>query len=144
MQKLFAGMQWNMFEMAGGQAASYFAVETFDVTYQADVDAQSEAGLVGGSAGNSAQGNRSVTAVSAEAILPVTDYLEIDVAVRYDDYDDFGSEVSPRLGATFTMVDNLVLKASYGQGFRAPDMSDLYGATAFSAEFCERLLWLCN
>ena len=38
------------------------------------------------------------------------------------------------LGATFTMVDNLVLKASYGQGFRAPNMSDLYGATAFSAE----------
>ena len=51
----------------------------------------------------------------------------------YDDYDDFGSAVSPRVGATFTMVDNLVLKASYGQGFRAPDMSDLYGATAFSA-----------
>jgi iron complex outermembrane receptor protein len=134
MQKLFAGMQWNMFEMAGGQAASYFAIETFDITYQADVDAQSEAGLVGGSAGNSAQGNRSVKAMSAEAILPVTDYLEIDLAVRYDDYDDFGSEVSPRLGATFTMVDNLVLKASYGQGFRAPNMSDLYGATAFSAE----------
>ena len=134
MQKIFAGMQWNMFEMAGGQASSYFAVETFDVTYQADVDAQSEAGLVGGSAGNSAQGNRSVQALSAEAILPVTDYLEIDLAVRYDDYDDFGSEVSPRVGATFTMVDNLVLKASYGQGFRAPDMSDLYGATSFSAE----------
>ena len=109
-------------------------VETFDVTYQADVDAQSEAGLVGGSAGNSAQGNRSVNALSAEAILPVTDYLEIDLAVRYDDYDDFGSAVSPRVGATFTMVDNLVLKASYGQGFRAPDMSDLYGATSFSAE----------
>ncbi len=115
-------------------AASSFAVETFDVTYQADVDAQSEAGLVGGSAGNSAQGNRSVNALSAEAILPVTDYLEIDLAVRYDDYDDFGSAVSPRVGATFTMVDNLVLKASYGQGFRAPDMSDLYGATSFSAE----------
>ena len=134
MQKIFASMQWNMFEMAGGTAASSFAIETFDVTYQADVDAQSEAGLVGGSAGNSAQGNRSVNALSAEAILPVTDYLEIDLAVRYDDYDDFGSAVSPRVGATFTMVDNLVLKASYGQGFRAPDMSDLYGATSFSAE----------
>jgi iron complex outermembrane receptor protein len=63
----------------------------------------------------------------------VTDYLTIDAAVRYDDYDDFGSEVSPRLGATFTMIDNLVVKASYGQGFRAPDLSDLYGATSFSA-----------
>ncbi len=134
MQKLFAGMQWNMFEMAGGTASSYFAIESFDVNYRADVDAQSEAGLVGGSAGNSAQGSRSVNAISAEAILPVTDYLEIDLAVRYDDYDDFGSEVSPRVGATFTMIDNLVVKASYGQGFRAPDLSDLYGATSFSAE----------
>jgi iron complex outermembrane receptor protein len=134
MQKIAAGMQWNMFEMAGGTASTYFGVETFDVNYRADVDAQSEAGLVGGSAGNSAQGSRSVNAVMAEAILPVTDYLEVDLAVRYDDYDDFGSEVSPRVGATFTMIDNLVVKASYGQGFRAPDLSDLYGATSFSAE----------
>ena len=134
MQKIAAGMQWNMFEMAGGTASTYFGVETFDVNYRADVDAQSEAGLVGGSAGNSAQGSRSVNAVMAEAILPVTDYLEVDLAVRYDDYDDFGSEVSPRVGARFTMIDNLVVKASYGQGFRAPDLSDLYGATSFSAE----------
>ena len=134
MQKIAAGMQWNMFEMAGGTASTYFGVETFDVNYRADVDAQSEAGLVGGSAGNSAQGSRSVNAVMAEAILPVTDYLEVDLAVRYDNYDDFGSEVSPRVGARFTMIDNLIVKASYGQGFRAPDLSDLYGATSFSAE----------
>ena len=134
MQKISVGMQWNMFEMAGGTVSTYFGAETFDVNYRADVDAQSEAGLVGGSAGNSAQGSRSVNAVMAEAILPVTDYLEVDLAVRYDNYDDFGSEVSPRVGATFTMIDNLVVKASYGQGFRAPDLSDLYGATSFSAE----------
>jgi iron complex outermembrane receptor protein len=134
LQKISVGMQWNMFEMAGGTASTYFGAETFDVNYRADVDAQSEAGLVGGSAGNSAQGSRSVNAVMAEAILPVTDYLEVDLAVRYDDYDDFGSEVSPRVGARFTMIDNLVVKASYGQGFRAPDLSDLYGATSFSAE----------
>ena len=134
MQKIAAGMQWNMFEMAGGTASTYFGVETFDIKYRADVDAQSEAGLVGGSAGNSAEGSRSVNALMAEAILPVTDYLEVDLAVRYDDYDDFGSEVSPRVGARFTMIDNLVVKASYGQGFRAPDLSDLYGATSFSAE----------
>ena len=134
MQKVFAGLQFDLMEMAGGTAVGYVAAETFDVDYRADVDAQSEAGLVGGSAGNSAQGARSVKAISAEAILPVTDFLEVDVAVRYDDYDDFGSEVSPRVGATFTMIDDLTIKASYGQGFRAPDLSDLYGATSFSAE----------
>jgi iron complex outermembrane receptor protein len=100
------------------------------------VDAQSEAGLVGGSAGNSAFGKRDVTAIAAEAIFPVTDYLEVDAAVRFDDYSDFGSATSPRVGATMEVpgVDGLVLKASYGQGFRAPNLSDLYGATAFSAE----------
>jgi iron complex outermembrane receptor protein len=134
MQKVFAGLQFDLMEMAGGTAVGYVAAETFDVDYRADVDAQSEAGLVGGSAGNSAQGSRSVKAISAEAILPVTDFIEVDVAVRYDDYDDFGSEVSPRVGATFTMIDDLTIKASYGQGFRAPDLSDLYGATSFSAE----------
>ncbi|MDA0795470.1 MAG: TonB-dependent receptor [Proteobacteria bacterium] len=134
LQKVFAGIQYNMFEMAGGQAIMAAGIESFDINYAALVDAQSEAGLVGGSAGNSARGSRSVDAVTLEAILPVADYLEVDLAVRYDDYSDFGSEVSPRVGLTFTMIDNLVLKASYGQGFRAPDLSDLYGATSFSAE----------
>ena len=133
-QKMFFGVQWDMFEMDGGTASSYIAVETFDVRYAALVDAQSEAGLVGGSAGNSATGARSVDAVSVEAIFPVNDWLEIDTAVRFDDYDDFGSATSPRVGAIFTMIPNLKLTVSYGQGFRAPDLSDLYGATSFSAE----------
>jgi iron complex outermembrane receptor protein len=134
LQKVFYGLQWDMFDMAGGMASSYFAVEGFEVKYAAIVDGQSEAGLVGGSAGNSAQGSRNVGALSAEAIFPVTDWLDIDAAVRYDDYSDFGSAVSPRLGATFTMIPDLTVKASYGQGFRAPDLSDLYGVTSFSAE----------
>lgn len=133
-QKLFVGVQWDMFEMDGGTASSYFAMESWDVKYAALVDAQSEAGLVGGSAGNSATGARSVSALSAEAIFPVNDWLEIDTAIRFDDYDDFGNATSPRVGAIFTMIPKLTVKASYGQGFRAPDLSDLYGATSFSAE----------
>jgi iron complex outermembrane receptor protein len=35
---------------------------------------------------------------------------------------------------TWPGYDRLTLKASWGQGFRAPDLSDLYGATSFSAE----------
>ncbi|MEC7663681.1 MAG: TonB-dependent receptor [Pseudomonadota bacterium] len=135
MKKFFVGAQWDMFDMAGGTASSYFALEQFEVNYAALVDAQSEAGLVGGSAGNSAKGNRSVTAFAAETILPVTDWMEIDAAVRYDQYSDVGSAVTPRVGVTaqIPQVPALTLRASYGEGFRAPDLSDLFGATAFSA-----------
>ena len=136
LEKVFAGMQFDMFEMGGGTASAYVGAENYTVNYAALVDAQSEAGLVGGSAGNSAEGAREVNAISAEVILPVTDWMEVDAAVRYDDYDDFGSATSPRVGVTASVpgVDGLVIKASFGQGFRAPDLSDLYGATAFSAE----------
>jgi iron complex outermembrane receptor protein len=136
MKKWFAGLQWDMFEMAGGTASSYFGAEYYEVDYQALVDAASEAGLVGGSAGNSAAGSRDVTAFSVEAIFPVTDWLEIDAAIRHDDYSDFGTATSPRIGFTMTWpgYDRVTIKGSWGQGFRAPDLSDLYGATSFSAE----------
>ena len=135
MIKYFGGLQWDLFEMGGGTAAAYLAAEYFEIDYAALVDAQSEAGLIGGSAGNSAEGYRDVTAVSVEAVFPVMDWLEIDVAVRADSYSDFGDATSPRIGAAMTIpgYEQIKLRASWGQGFRAPDMSDLYGLTSFSA-----------
>jgi iron complex outermembrane receptor protein len=145
MNKMFGGMQFDMFEMDGGTASAYAGVEYYKMGYTALVDAQSEAGLVGGSAGNSAAGNRDVTAFAAEAVFPITDWLEVDAAIRYDDYSDFGSATSPRVGATMAIpgYEAIRVKASYGQGFRAPDLSSLYGATAFSAETATDY-WLCE
>ena len=136
LQKVFGGMQFDLFELSGGTSSMYVGAEYFKTKYSALVDAQSEAGLVGGSAGNSATGKRDVTAIFAEAIFPIVDWLEIDGALRYDDYSDFGSATTWRLGgiASIPSYDALKFKASIGTGFRAPDLSDLYGATSFSAE----------
>ncbi len=135
MKKYFGGVQWDLFDMAGGTASTYWAMEYYEIDYAALVDAQSEAGLIGGSAGNSAQGYRDITAFSAEAILPITDWLEIDAALRFDDYSDFGNATSPRIGGVVTIpqFDAVTLRASWGEGFRAPDLSDMYGLTSFSA-----------
>lgn len=135
LDKHFVGLQFDGFELEGGVSTFYAAAEYYEVDYAALVDAQSEAGLVGGSAGNSAEGYRDVTAYSLEAIFPVTGNLEVTAAVRYDDYSDFGTATSPRVGVNFVVpgYEQLRMFASYGKGFRAPDLSDLYGATSFSA-----------
>ena len=130
------GVQWDLFDMAGGTAAIYLGAEYYEIKYSALVDAQSEAGMVGGSAGNSAEGYRDVTAYMVEGVFPVLEWMELSAAFRADDYSDFGSASSPRLGVNIAVpgYEQLRFRASWGEGFRAPDLSDLYGATSFSAE----------
>ncbi len=52
--------------------------------------------------------------------------LNLVVGARLDDHSDFGSELSPRLNLLYSVRDNLRLKASYGHGFRAPSVYELY------------------
>ena len=88
---------------------------------------------MGGSAGNSAAGDRDVTAVFFEALFPFMDNLEVNLAGRYDDYSDFGDNFAPKVSVRYQPLDNLTLRASYGQGFRAPTLDILTQKTTFSA-----------
>ena len=56
----------------------------------------------------------------------VNDRLLVIPSLRYDDSDKFGDKVSPKVGLTYKMNDNYRLKASYGTGFKAPTLSELY------------------
>jgi iron complex outermembrane receptor protein len=131
LQKAFGGLQFDLFEAPAGTVTAYAGAEYFEIDYAALVDAQSEAGLVGGSAGASAWGYRDVTAVFVEAVVPLFDWWEVDLALRYDDYSDFGSSTTPRIGTVLQLpgYEELRFKGSWGQGFRAPDLSDLFGTS---------------
>ncbi|MDO8878872.1 MAG: TonB-dependent receptor [Pseudolabrys sp.] len=53
--------------------------------------------------------------------------------IRGDDHDQFGSHMTYRLAAAFvTPVTNTKLKATYGTGFKAPTLYELYGVGSFS------------
>lgn len=51
--------------------------------------------------------------------------LEVAAGVRYDDFDSFGSEVSPRISAAVIRGPHKI-RAAYGEGFRAPSVGELY------------------
>lgn len=50
----------------------------------------------------------------------------IDVGLRHDEHDAFGGETSLKLGTALAVSPDLRLRASYGEGFRAPSIGDLY------------------
>ena len=56
----------------------------------------------------------------------VSSRLTTTVGARVDRRNDFETAVSPKVGANFRVADSLRLRASYGRGFRAPDLGQLY------------------
>lgn len=49
---------------------------------------------------------------------------ELTLGVRYDDYNDFGSTVNPRLALVWSTSHNLTTKLLYGEAFRAPSFAE--------------------
>lgn len=47
-------------------------------------------------------------------------------SVRYDHHSAFGSKTSPKVGVTYFINNHNRIKVNYGQGFRAPSLSELY------------------
>lgn len=120
-------------ELGGGDIGLYVGASYRDERYFDQAEAQNEAKNIIGTAGGSAAGKRNVTAVFSEMNLPVTEQVEVNLAARYDSYSDFGSSFVPKVGIKYQPMDDLILRASYGEGFRAPSLEDLYKAPQESA-----------
>ncbi|MBS4913623.1 MAG: TonB-dependent receptor [Veillonella sp.] len=65
-------------------------------------------------------------AAFVEDTWQVNDKWILQPAVRFEHNDQFGSNVSPKLGTTYNFTDHFRVKANYGLGYRAPSISDLY------------------
>lgn len=96
-------------------------------TFQSDSDAESKKGAILTTGGSSGKGSRDMYAVYGEMIFPVMDTLNVNVALRYDDYSDFGSEVTPQISAEYRPSDEWLIRGVVGSVFRAPDMHRVYG-----------------
>lgn len=54
------------------------------------------------------------------------------LGARYDSHSDFGSATSPKVALWYRVSDLLRLRASYGEGFRAPTLYELYTGSLYT------------
>ncbi len=134
-QEVYASAGFDAFEMGAGPAQAVVGFEYREEDFSDQYDSLSEAGLVGGSAGNSSFGDRDVTALYTEWLFPVTDEFEITGALRFDDYSDYGSDLSPKIAFRYQPLDRLTLRGGYAEGYAAPDLTLINAEDAFSADF---------
>lgn len=88
-------------------------------------------GGVLGQGSTAVDGSRNSTAAYTEFALPLTRALEGQAALRFDNYSDFGSTVNPKLGLKFKPSAELVFRANWGRGFKAPSLPEITPSSAF-------------
>ena len=83
-------------------------------------------------------GGYTVNELYAELNIPIIanqdlfKLLETNMALRYSDYDSFGATTNGKFGLKYRPVDNVLLRTSFSQAFRAPSTSNLFGGSGFS------------
>lgn len=123
-----------LFDLPAGQVGWAFGLETATEDYQDQYDSFREAGNVIGSAGNSSAGDRSRWATFGELEIPVLDTVSVSLAARYDDYDDIGDSFSPMAAVRWAAHDMLTVRASWGEGFKAPNLTSIHSELSQSFE----------
>jgi iron complex outermembrane receptor protein len=76
--------------------------------------------------------HRDVKAAYAEILFPILDNLDITGAIRIDDYTGFGSTTNPKVSIKYRPFRPVLLRGSYGTGFRVPTFNQIFNGTTVS------------
>jgi outer membrane receptor protein involved in Fe transport len=58
--------------------------------------------------------------------LPLVKSFDLTASARYEKYSDFGDTTKPKVGFTWRPTDFAVVRGSYNEGFRAPNLAQLF------------------
>lgn len=84
------------------------------------------------------EGDQEALAAFAEARLHLGDRIEAQLAGRYESYDGNEGRFSPKAAIRWDVSSALALRASWGQGFRAPSVYAQSGAQASQPSVFDR------
>jgi iron complex outermembrane receptor protein len=72
------------------------------------------------------------------ADMPFARRLDLSAATRYSDYSTFGDDFTSKLGLRWQVIDELLLRGTFAEGFRAPSIGELFGsASRFDATLAD-------
>ena len=70
--------------------------------------------------------NRNIKAIYTELVVPVMKNLELQLALRRDDYSVIGATTNPKIAFSYRPMSWLMLRGSANKGFLAPSFAQLY------------------
>ncbi len=134
----------DIFEWNGNPIGVAFGFEVRQESYEDDRDPRldgtirfddsvnGESDVIGVSPTPDTEADRTVYGAFVEALIPIfgeanrqhlLHRLELQLAGRFEDYDDFGTVTKPKIGVAWYPSPDVLFRASFAQGFTAPNLS---------------------
>ncbi|MEA3009916.1 MAG: iron complex outerrane recepter protein [Sphingomonadales bacterium] len=128
-----ANLSGELFDLPGGAAGFAIGVEHRKQNGRFDPDPVVAQGLGSDIPALPTRGGYNVDEIYAELRLPLLrdrpffNRLELTGAARYSDYSESGSTTTFKAGADWKPIEDLLLRGSWSEGFRAPSIGELFG-----------------
>ena len=119
----------SLWEMSAGTVESAFGYQYRDESLKVKRNLEATIAdtfiFVGG--GQNVNQTQDVYAFFGELAIPLTDSLEAQVALRYENYGgEIGDTTDPKLALLWSVNDTLAFRASASTTFRAPSLHQRY------------------
>ncbi len=132
-KNFFANIAGSIVTLPAGDLGFAFGVESRKEVgkYVPDPLAQTGAttNLAAGPTGGDYQVNEAYLEVNVPVLadLPGAKELTLNAATRFSDYDTFGNTLNSKFGFKWKPIEQLLVRGTWAEGFRAPTINDLYG-----------------
>ena len=133
-----ANLSGDLFELPAGYAAFATGYEKRWQSGFDQPDALIAAGITSGNSRQPTSGGFSVEefylelAIPVLADLPFAQALDLELATRYSDYSNFGDTTNSKVGIKWRINDELMLRGTWSEAFRAPSVQELFRGQADS------------
>jgi len=128
--EVFSLMGREVYAAVGGE---YRHEEVTDTPSAQALATSSNPEPIFGFSSTGAEYERDQMAVFGELYVPLADNFELQLAARYDHYDDFGSDVNPKIGFRYEPMDELIVRGNWSTSFRAPSLAQAGAKTLLSS-----------
>ncbi|MCO7489432.1 TonB-dependent receptor plug domain-containing protein [Stenotrophomonas maltophilia] len=132
----YANIAGSLFTLPAGDLGFALGYEYREDKGSYNPDALSQTGYSTDLAAGPTGGGYDVNEVYLElnvpilADLPGAKELSFNAATRYSKYSTFGDTTNNKFGLKWKPIDQLLVRATYAEGFRAPTIDNLYGGSS--------------
>ncbi|GAB59369.1 TonB-dependent receptor plug domain-containing protein [Rheinheimera nanhaiensis] len=122
----------DLFELPAGMVGMAVGIERREETGYDTPDPLTVTGESSGNQRDATEGGFRLDEAYVEFSIPVLEMLTLTPAMRFSDHSTFGNESTAKVGLELRPMDDLLIRGTWAQGYRAPSISNLFAGNADS------------